>query len=311
MIKPDALKKGDTIGVVAPASPTKNISDAVEKSKVVLEKQGFKVILGQSCYKQLGYLAGTDEIRANDINEMFSDKKIKGIFCLRGGYGSPRILDKLDYDLIRKNPKVFLGYSDITAIHVALYRKCKLITFHGPMVASDMIDEFDDFSKESYLKAVTVAEPIGIVKNPENIHIKSLVSGKARGRIVGGNLSLIAATIGTPYEIDTKNKILFLEEINEYTYSIDRMLTQLRLSGKLKDCVGIVIGDFKNCYPQYEGYDCTLMEVFKDIIEKEKKPTIFNVMAGHCKPKITIPLGAEAVVDAENCRFEIIESAIK
>ncbi|EYE87747.1 peptidase S66 [Fervidicella metallireducens AeB] len=311
MIKPYALKKGDTIGVVAPASPTKNILDVVEKAKTILEKQGFKVIIGESCYKQEGYLAGTDEIRAKDINQMFSDKNIRGIFCLRGGYGSPRILDRLDYDLIRKNPKVFLGYSDITAIHIALYRKCKLITFHGPMVASDMIDEFDEFSMKSYSKAVTVAEPIGIVKNPENIKIMSLVSGKAKGRIVGGNLSLIAATIGTPYEIDTNNKILFLEEIDEFTYSIDRMLTQLRLSGKLKDCLGIVIGDFKNCFPQYEGYDCTLMEVFKDIIAKEKKPTIYNLMAGHCKPKITIPLGAEAVIDADNCTLEIIEAAVK
>lgn len=310
MIKPKALKKGDTIGLVAPSSPVRTPADGVEMSIKLLTEQGFKVVPGESCGKRYGYLSGSDEIRARDVNRMFSDSSIDGVFCLKGGYGTPRILDRLDYDMIRDNPKVFIGYSDITAIHIALNQRCDLITFHGPMAASDMIDGFDEFSKESYLKAITSVEPLGELKNPEGVDIKSLVPGKAKGRIVGGNLSLIAATIGTPYEIDTKGKILFLEDIDEFTYSVDRMLTQLRLSGKLRDCAGIILGDFKDCVPQYENFDCTLMEVFHDLVAEAGKPAIYNLMAGHCIPKITIPLGAEAALDAYACTVKIIESAL-
>ena len=310
MNKPKALKIGDTIGLVAPASALRQ-AGALEKSIKILEQQGFKLVIGESCGKKYGYFSGSDEIRARDINTMFQDSNIDAVFCLRGGYGTPRILDMLDYDMIKKNPKIFIGYSDITAIHIALNQKCDLITFHGPMAASDMLEDFNEFSKESYLKAITSIKPLGQLNNPLGIDIKSMVSGKARGKIVGGNLSLIAATIGTPYEIDTVGKILFLEDVGEFTYSVDRMLTQLRLSGKLKDCVGIILGDFTNCLPQYEGFDHTLMEVFHDIIVQAKKPTIYNFMAGHCTPKITIPLGADSLLDADSCTLTITESALR
>lgn len=309
MIKPKALRQGSTIGLVAPSSPVR-IEGGVERSIQSLEKQGFKVIQGESCGKKNGFLSGTDEERARDINNMFKDSRIEGVFCIRGGYGTPRILDKLDYDVIKANPKVFIGYSDITAIHIALNQKCNLVTFHGPMAASDMIDGFNEFSRDSYLKAITFTEALGQLNNPEGIEIKSLVPGKAKGIIVGGNLSLIATTIGTPYEIDTKGKLLLIEDIGELTYSVDRMLTQLRLSGKFEDCEGIIMGDFKDCLPQYEGSDQTLMEVFNDIIIETKKPTIYNFMAGHCTPKITVPLGVEAVLDADNCKLQIIEKAL-
>lgn len=309
MIKPKALKKGDTIGLIAPSSPVRS-SNGVEKSIELLEDQGFKVVVGESCYKRYGYLSGTDDIRASDINRMFKDNNVDAVFCLKGGYGTPRILDKIEYSIVRENPKLFIGYSDITAIHIAFNQKCDLITIHGPMAASDMLEDFDNFSKESYFKAITSTKPLEILNNPEGFDIKTLVAGKAKGRIVGGNLSLITATIGTPYEIDTKGKILFLEDIDEYTYSIDRMLNQLRLSGKFEDCEGIILGDFKDCVPQYEDYSLTLIEVFKDIIEPANKPTIYNFMAGHCTTKITIPLGVEAVLDAENRTVRILENAL-
>jgi muramoyltetrapeptide carboxypeptidase len=310
MNKPKALKIGDTIGIVAPSSALRQVDD-LERSIKILEEQGFKLVIGESCGKKYGYLSGSDELRAGDINRMFENSKIDAVFCLRGGYGTPRILDRLDYDVIKKNPKIFIGYSDITAIHIALNQKCDLITFHGPMVASDMLGKFDEFSKKSYLNAITSIKPLGQMNNPIGFDIKSMVPGKARGIIVGGNLSLIAATIGTSYEIDTKGKILFLEDIEEFTYSVDRMLTQLRLSGKLKDCAGIILGDFKNCLPQYEDFDHTLMQVFNDIIVLAKKPTIYNFMAGHCTPKITIPLGVETLLDADGCTLTITESALK
>jgi muramoyltetrapeptide carboxypeptidase len=308
MKKPRALKKGSTIGLIAPSSPVKNIS-IVYKAIKILEGQGFNVVTGESISKRYGYLSGEDYIRANDINNMFKDKNIDGIFCLRGGYGVPRILDKLDYNLIKNNPKLFIGYSDITALHIVLNQRCDIITFHGPMVASDMIDDFDEFSKQSYFRAITSVESLGEIKNPEGIPIKSMVKGKAFGKIIGGNLSLIAATLGTPYEINTKGKILFLEDIDECTYSIDRMLTQLRLAGKLNDCRGIILGDFKNCNLQRED-DLTLMEVFNDIIKESGKPTIYNFKAGHCKPKVTLPLGVKAYIDADECTIKVLENAL-
>ncbi|MGV8980490.1 S66 peptidase family protein [Clostridium sp.] len=309
MNKPKALKKGDTIGLVAPSSALRQ-ADGLEKSIKILEEQGFIVVIGESCGKKYGYLSGNDELRARDINRMFEDTTIDAVFCLKGGYGTPRILDKLDYNMIKENPKIFIGYSDITAIHLALNQKSDLITFHGPMAASDMLGEFDEFSKKSYLNAITSIMPLGRINNPIGFEIKSMVPGVVSGKIVGGNLSLIAATIGTPYEIDTLGKILFLEDIDEFTYSVDRMLTQLRLSGKFNDCVGIILGNFTNCLPQYEDFDHTLMEVFNDIILEAKKPTIYNFMSGHCSPKITIPLGAEALLDADNCCLTITESAL-
>ncbi len=309
VIKPKQLKKGDTIGIVAPASPTRK-PNSIEKSIKVLESQGFNVVVGQSCREKHGHLSGNDELRARDINQMFRDKNIHGIFCIRGGYGAPRILDMLDYDNIRKTPKVFLGYSDITAIHIALNQICNLITFHGPMTVSDMIEDFDEFSKESYLKAISSIVPLGKLFNPEGIEIKSLNSGSAKGKIVGGNLSLIACTLGTPFEIDTKGKILLIEDIGEFTYSIDRMLTQLKLAGKFEDCNGIILGDFKDCKPEHEGYGLSLLQVFKDIIAPANKPTIYNLMAGHCSPKITIPLGVDAIVDGDDCSLTIIEAAM-
>jgi muramoyltetrapeptide carboxypeptidase len=151
---------------------------------------------------------------------------------------------------------------------------------------------------------------LGQLSNPEGFEIKTLVPGQARGKIAGGNLALVSAAIGTPYEIDTKGKILFLEDIGEYTYRIDRMLTQLRLAGKFEECEGIILGDFRDCNPQYEGVDQSLLQVFQDIIADVKKPTIYNFMAGHCNPKITIPLGVEAIIDADNGSVKIIESAL-
>jgi len=204
-----------------------------------------------------------------------------------------------------------MGYSDITAIHIVLNQICDLITFHGPMVATDMVENFNVFTKKSYLNAITSINPLGRMENPKGFDIKSMVPGKASGEIVGGNLSLIAATIGTPYEIDTRGKILFLEDVDEFTYSVDRMITQLRLSGKFKDCVGIILGDFKNCLTKYEDFNHTLTHVFNDTIVIAKKPTIYNFMAGHCASKITIPLGAKALIDADNSTLTITESSLK
>lgn len=309
MRKPAALKKGDTIGLVATSSHVGNL-EKVKKCQEVLNGLGFNVMVGESCYLQYGYLSGPDDVRARDVNRMFEDKRIQGIFCIRGGYGASRILDKLDYDMIKKNPKVFAGYSDITAIHIALNQICDMVTFHGPMPSTDMIPEFDSFSREGFFRAVTNKKALGLMENPEDEEIKSLTGGCASGAIVGGNLSLIAASLGTKYEIDTRDKLLFIEDIDEEPYRVDRMLSQLRLAGKLKECRGIILGDFNNCRPKGYNPSLSLMEVFQDIIVPAGKPALYNFKAGHCKPMITIPFGVKAVLNADECSLTVVEEAL-
>lgn len=307
MIKPKALKLGDTIGLIAPSSPTSK--ENVEKAKEKLMEMGFKVKMGKSPYETYGYLSGTDEIRANDINEMFSDSEVDGIICLRGGYGTPRILDLIDYEIIKNNPKVFVGYSDITGLHIAFNQKGDLVTYHGPMAVSDMIENFSDFSKENLLNTIMKNEAIGKLSNPEGEKISTINGGIGEGTILGGNLSLIVSTLGTPYEIDVKGKILFIEEIGEDTYKIDRMINQLRLSGKLKECEGIVLGDFKNCEVSKHPETLTLEQIFNDHIKPTGKPTIYNLQAGHCEPMVTLPFGVAARLDADKREVEILESS--
>ncbi len=289
------LKIGDTIGVIAPSSP-------VEYSKADLARQGllnlgFKVKMGKSCYSSHGYLAGSDALRASDVNSMFLDESIQGILCLRGGYGASRILHLLDYDSISKHPKVFIGFSDITALHIVFNQICGFATYHGPMVAINIADSFDPFSKESLLNAITSQEPLKIL-NPSNEPIPCLAEGEAAGEIVGGNLSLISASLGTPYEIDTRNRILFLEGINERPYRVDRMLTQLFLSRKLDEVAGILLGDWSKCEPLEGEKSLSLMDVFRDRLLPLKKPVLYHLKTGHCKPMITLPLGVKAYMNA-------------
>lgn len=306
MIKPKALKPGDTIGVIAPASPTteENVKTAYHK----LEEMGFKVKMGKSPYEKYGYLSGKDNVRAEDINEMFKDKEINGIICMRGGYGTPRILDLIDYEAIRDNPKVFVGYSDITALHIAFTQISNLVTYHGPMVSSDIIGSFSDFSRDNLYKAIMGTEAIGTISNPLGEDIVTINGGIAEGTIIGGNLSLIVDTIGTPYEIDVKDKILFIEEVGEEPYNIDRMLNQLRLSGKLQEASGIILGDFNNCVSDKHDENLTLEQVIEDHIKPVGKPTIYNLQAGHCEPMITLPFGVKARLDADKKELIILEN---
>lgn len=307
MLKPKALKKGDTIGITATSSPT--TEEKVRAAKTRLEEMGFRVKLAESCFSKHGYLAGNDQLRADNLNEMFADQGIDGIICLRGGYGAPKILDKVDFQLIKANPKVFMGYSDITALHMAMNQISGLVTFHGPMAASDIAGGLDDFSRYEFLKAITEPQPMGLIPNPENTKVETLVEGRAEGVIIGGNLALISATMGTPYEINTKGKIILLEEIGEEPYSVDRMLTQMALAGKFDDAVGIILGDWNDCQPKKHNESLSLMEVFQEIILPYGKPTIFNLKAGHCDPKVTIPFGVRGVLDATTASLEIKESA--
>lgn len=309
MIFPEKLKKGDIIGVIAPASPSKSktkklLTYELEKIEQELNKLGYKVKFGKTCYlRYKGYLAGEDEFRVKDIENMFLDKDVNGILCLRGGYGTLRIIDKINYNIIKENPKVFIGYSDITALHIAFNQIANLVTYHGIMGLNFL--HYDKYTFDSFSNILSMEDEI-IIKNPEDEELHTLVQGKANGITVGGNLAVIISTLGTRYEIDTKNKILFIEEIGENIYKIDRMLTQLELSNKLNDCCGIIFGDFKKCRKDNED-DYDLYELLFEKIKKYNKPCLCNLKVGHCTSSNSILLGGNCYLDATNKSIKFVK----
>ncbi len=294
-VRPERLQKGDTVGVIAPASPPD--MEKLKHAIPFLEELGLNVKVGKHVASLNGYLAGKDEERIEDLHEMFADKEIKAIICARGGFGTARIADRLNYDLIKNNPKIFWGYSDITFLHTAIYQKTGLVTFHGPMLSSDIgVEEVHDLTKESF-KQLFSPEPIKYTEAISPLEIMN--EGKAEGEIVGGNLSLLVSTLGTSFEIDTKEKILFIEEIDEEPYQVDRMLNQLKMAGKLADAVGILVCDFNNCVPK-EGKDSwTLDHVLEDYLRPILKPTMKGFKIGHCSPNIAIPIGVKGTIDTD------------
>jgi len=304
-VKAKRLAAGDTIGLVAPASPAE--ASKVEKAVAYLENLGYKVKAGESVYSSMGYLAGSDELRACDFNNMFADDGVDAVFCLRGGYGSQRILDMVDYSLIGRKPKIFMGYSDITALLNTIYQRCGLITFHGPM-GGDFAGGLGKPTKAAMKKALECAEPIGELTNPDLPEVLS--EGTARGKLVGGNLSIVAASMGTRYEIDTRNRILVLEDVFEEPYSIDRMLNHLRLAGKLEDAAGIVLGDWGDTQPEEPEKSLSLEEVLESAFSDIGKPVLKGYKIGHCKPNLTVPIGAMAELDTDGRSFRILESAV-
>lgn len=296
-----SLKIGNTIGILAPAGPARSNLEIIKKS---IESYGYNVKIGESCYLSYkGYLAGPDKIRAKELENMFLDDEIDAIMCLRGGYGTTRILDLIDYEIIKSNPKIFIGFSDITALHIVFNQRCNLGTYHGLMAQSS--PEWDDFSYISLINALNFKNKLKI-NNPQDKNIYTLKEGVARGKIVGGNLSLIVASLGTKYEIDTKDKILFIEEVGEYTYRIDRMLTHLHHAGKFDDCCGIIFGDFKDCRKSNDD-DATIDKLLDEISKKCNKPSIYNLKSGHCMPMVTLPLGLECYMNASTKEIQIVK----
>lgn len=299
------LKKGDTIGLISPAGPENPAK--IENSINLLRSLGFNIKEGKHIYDKLGYLAGRDQHRADDLTNMFLDKDVDMILCVRGGYGTMRILPLIDFSIIKQNPKIFAGFSDITTFLNNIALKCNLVTFHSPMCNSNLSDEY---TLKSFLDTLMLGYNPFIIKNPENTVITSSSKVSTTGQLVGGNLSLICSTIGTPFEIDTKNKILFIEEVSEEPYKIDRMFTQLILSGKFQECAGIILGQFTNCeLPHYER-SLTLEEVIEDRILSLNKPTLVNLQSGHSYPKLTLPIGAKIKMDCKNKVIELLEPVV-
>jgi len=308
MKKGKMLKQGDRIGVVAPASPKPEIVPQITEE---LESLGFRVKLGKSCEETYGgYLAGTPQVRAQDVNEMFADPEVDAIICLRGGYGSPQILPLLDYGCIAENPKLFVGYSDITALHTALGQRAGLATIHGPMASAGIAHTLDPLSRDYLLRCLMSAEPLGAIINPDGEELVCLVEGEAQGPIVGGNLSLISALMGTPYELDTRGKLLFLEDVGEEPYRVDRMLTQLALAGKLEDAAGFLIGTWTDCKSKVKhGFE--VLDVIREIVVPFGKPTLWNLQAGHGFYNIAMPFGVQAYLHAKDGVLIIEESVAR
>ena len=306
MIFPEPLRKGDNVFLFCPSSPIVPEED-IEKCKKVIIDLGFNPVIGKSLYENYGgYMAGKSEIRIEDLHEAFSRKDIKGIFCVKGGYSASQLLDKIDYELIKNNPKVFVGYSDVTNLHIVFNQKCNLGTYHGPMVKSNMINDFNDYTKSSFFKALEKQE--WKYEEPENMPLSILTKGNAssdiiNGALTGGNLAIIVTTLGTQYEIDTKGKILFLEDVDEEIGSLNRMLTHLKYAGKFSDCKAVVFGNFAACKNTYtkENQHYELLELLKDFFVDYDKPVIYGMESGHKKSYMfTLPLGAKYSINLQN-----------
>lgn len=308
--KPRALQKGQTIGLVATSSrlpEPERLPAAVSR----LEAMGFRVKLSASCAARHGYLAGTDALRAESLHQMFRDDTVDAILCARGGYGATRILPLLDYDMIRANPKVFSGYSDVTALHAALSRHARMLTFHGLMAAPDFGgDAADDFSLASFFRAVSNNAPIGPIDNPPGDARTCIAPGRAAGPLIGGNLTLIASCLGTPYAYDFDGAILFLEEVSERSYAVDRLLVQLRNAGVFARCAGVLLGAFVGCEPAPESHDLRLSQIFEELLGNVGRPVLSGVRFGHCAQKVTLPVGLLCEMDAEAGTITCPESAV-
>lgn len=292
---PRRLKKGDTVGVIAPSSPP-NLEN-LKKALPFLEELGLKVKMGKSVEEKRGYLAGDDDARLADLHAMFEDPEIAGIICAGGGYGAARYADRIDYGMIGENPKVFWGYSDITFLHTAIGEYSNLVTFHGPMLASDVGKE--EFHERSARMFGQLFGPFELYYSEEISPLTAIASGVAEGELAGGNLSLLCSGLGTKFEIDVKDKILLIEDIDEEPYRVDAMLNQLRMARKFDEVAGIVIGDFKNSEPKKPEKSLTLDQVFDDYFSELKVPVVKGFKIGHCEPHFSVPLGAKARLDGE------------
>jgi len=315
--KPRALRPGDTVALITPSTYVTDPLD-IEAAERMARHFGLRPRWGANSRKRGGYLAGTIEERVADLHDAFRDPEVKGVFCTRGGYGAPQLLAHLDYDLIRRNPKVLAGYSDITALHLAIQAKAGLVTFHAPTLLSP----FTDYSQRYFRQAVFEIQPSQVIQNPPEPNplrpahpVRAIRPGKARGRLLGGNLTLISSLMGTPYEPDTRGRLFFLEDIGEEPYRIDRMLTQLRLAGKFDQCAGVVVGECVDCNqrdykPSFRGNSWTLHEVLDQILGGLRVPVLSGLLIGHTEDQATLPVGVLAEMDAEAGTLTLLESGV-
>jgi len=305
MQTPRPLFPGARVALVCASSavPEERLAPAVEAVSAL----GLTPVLSPSCYfaNRHGYFAADDAQRAADIQAAFADDSIDGVLSIRGGYGAHRILPLLDLDAIARTPKYFSGYSDVTALHTAFNQVCGMVTYHTVMPSTEYYQPLDPYSQAELERALW-GKLTGELKNPEGQPLETLAGGRAEGLLCGGNLSLLAASLGTPWEIDTRGKILFLEDIDEKTYRVDSMLTQLRNAGKFEDCAGVVLGAWTNCLPEFPEKTLELPEIFRELIVPCGKPVLGGLACGHVLPTMSLPLGEQVILDADRQTLEVL-----
>lgn len=309
-LKPSRLKPGDLIGIISPASrivdPTR-----IEKGVAYLERLGYRTLVGKHVLNSYGYLAGKDEERVADLHDMFAHPEVKAIVCIRGGYGTPRLLSLINYRLIARHPKILVGYSDITSLQLALWKKCGLVTFQGPMLGVDMADPLDAFTEELFWKVLTSAKKIGQVV-PADESVLVVRDGKGAGRLLGGNLAHLVAILGTVHQPSFADALLFLEDIDEEPYRIDRMMTQLRHARVLEQAQAILGGQFTDCGPKDPAKPTlSLDEIFREIGATIPTPFLAHLPFGHESRKLTIPMGIRARVNVGAHTLEYLEAAVR
>jgi muramoyltetrapeptide carboxypeptidase len=313
VLRPPRLKAGDTIGLVSP-SKARYEREAFAIGIENLQALGFKVKEGQFLRARDGRFAGTDVQRAGDINAMFADPTVNGIVCMTGGSGATRMLNLLDYELIRKHPKCIVGYSDITAVLNAIQAKTGLVGFHGPMAASD----WNAFSLDYFRRVLIDAEAVqfknstdreGQLTQVKN-RIQTIRAGRARGRLLGGNLTVLCSLMGTSYLPDFRGAILMIEEVHESIYRIDRMLAQLRLAGILQELSGVVLGQFADCKLDDSYGELPLEDTFDDYFKPLKVPVYAGAMFGHIPQQFTLPVGMDVEIDADAGTINLLQPAV-
>ena len=317
MQKPPALLVGDTIAFCAPSGFLDSVRMSLAKTR--LEEKGFYIVHEDSIYRRWGYLAGTDAQRASELMSYFKDKSVRAIFPGTGGYGSTRILSMLDYDIIKSNPKIFIGFSDITALHIAFNQLANLITFHtpNPMYGLGSKKGLDPIS-ELYFWSLLMNSNDYNYEIPfdlygDSLKVQTMVPGISSGKLVGGNLSLICSTMGSVYEAKTMGSILFIEDVGEAPYRIDRYLSELKLAGKLDLVNGIIIGRFSRRETEApdRSTDFQMHQVFQQYFSKMKVPVIFNFPSGHGSKNVSLPLGCIVEINTDDEIFKVLESPIK
>ena len=307
MIRPPALRPGARVALVAPAGPM--AEGAVERAIGRVEGWGWEPVVGEFTRGRHGYLSAPDAERAADFNAALRDPSVDAVWCLRGGYGVMRILDDVDWDALRERPKAVIGFSDNTALHLAIQR-LGIVSFHGPHPATETLN---DFARGGLLRTLTDASPAGVLHFPEGgpQRAETVTGGVAEGRLVGGNLTLVAATLGTPYAIQAEGALLFLEEVGELAYRVDRLLSQLRLAGVLSQVAGVVVGGFTGC-PDDDDPDLPgAADVVRDRLDDLGIPVAMGFPFGHVDDNWTLPVGVRARLDADAGTLELLEPAVE
>lgn len=301
--KPMPLYPGAKVALLSASGP-------VEETRMVaavesVRAMGLQPVVFASCNRTHNYLAGSDFARAEDLQQAFEDPSIDGILCVQGDYGAQRILERLNWQQIAQNPKFFGGYGDATILHIQLNQKCYMASWHIPMPATEWCNDMDIFTLASLRRALFSGAP-GPLYNPEEVTLRCIAKGTARGQLIGGNLSSIVSTLGTPWEIDTRHKILFLEDPQKQPYIVDRMLLQLKQAGKLSECAGILLGQFAACNEE-EGLYCSTEDMLKELLLDECKPVIAGLACGHTMPTLSLPMGLNVLMDATSTTITILE----